>query len=59
MEHLSNNITKQAAILEETSVEEITSNVRNNSWCDKMLKYSNELTVSVKSGYESAKIVLF
>ncbi len=58
MEHLSNNITKQAAILEETSasVEEITSNVRNNSIdVDKMLKYSNELTVSVKSGYESAK----
>ena len=58
MEHLSNNITKQAAILEETSasVEEITSNVRNNSIdVDKMLRYSNELTVSVKSGYESAK----
>ena len=34
MEHLSNNITKQAAILEETSasVEEITSNVRSNKW---------------------------
>ncbi len=58
MEHLSNNITKQAAILEETSasVEEITSNVRsNNVDVDKMLRYSNELTVSVKSGYESAK----
>ena len=58
MEHLSNNITTQATILEETSasVEEITSSVRNNSIdVDKMLKYSNELTVSVKSSYESAK----
>ena len=46
MEHLSNNITTQATILEETSasVEEITSSVRNNSIdVDKMLKYSNEL----------------
>jgi methyl-accepting chemotaxis protein len=58
MEHLSTNITTQATILEETSasVEEITSSVRNNSIdVDKMLKYSNELTISVKSGYESAK----
>ena len=58
MEHLSNNITTQATILEETSasVEEITSSVRNNSIdVDKMLRYSNELTVSVKSSYESAK----
>jgi methyl-accepting chemotaxis protein len=58
MEHLSSNITTQATILEETSasVEEITSNVRNNNIdVDKMLKYSNELTLSVKSGYESAK----
>ena len=58
MEHLSTNITTQATILEETSasVEEITSSVRNNSIdVDKMLKYSNELTVSVKSSYESAK----
>ena len=58
MEQLSTNITTQATILEETSasVEEITSNVRNNSLdVDKMLKYSNELTVSVKNGYESAK----
>ena len=58
MEHLSANITTQATILEETSasVEEITSNVRNNNIdVDKMLKYSNELTLSVKSGYESAK----
>ena len=58
MEQLSTNITTQATILEETSasVEEITSSVRNNSLdVDKMLKYSNELTVSVKNGYESAK----
>ncbi len=58
MEHLSSNIIKQAAILEETSasVEEITSSVRNNSLdVDKMLKYSNELTLAVKNGYESAK----
>ena len=58
MEHLSNNITTQATILEETSasVEEITSSVRNNSIdVDKMLRYSNELSVSVKSSYESAK----
>ena len=58
MEHLSGNITTQATILEETSasVEEITSNVRNNNLdVDKMLKYSNELTISVKNGYESAK----
>ena len=58
MEHLSSNITTQATILEETSasVEEITSNVRNNNLdVDKMLKYSNELTISVKNGYESAK----
>ena len=58
MEHLSTNITTQATILEETSasVEEITSSVRNNNLdVDKMLKYSNELTISVKNGYESAK----
>ena len=58
MEHLSGNITTQATILEETSasVEEITTNVRNNNVdVDKMLKYSNELTVAVKNGYESAK----
>ena len=58
MEHLSGNITTQATILEETSasVEEITSNVRNNNLdVDKMLRYSNELTSSVKNGYESAK----
>ena len=58
MEHLSANILTQATILEETSasVEEITSSVRNNSLdVDKMLNYSNELTVSVKNGYESAK----
>ena len=58
MEHLSGNITTQATILEETSasVEEITSNVKNNNLdVDKMLKYSNELTISVKNGYESAK----
>ena len=58
MDHLSKNVISQAAILEETSasIEEITSNVKSNSVdVDKMLKYSNELTVSVAHGYESAK----
>ena len=58
MELLSANIVTQATILEETSasMEEITSSVRNNSLdVDKMLTYSNELLISVKSGYKSAK----
>ena len=58
MELLSVNIVTQATILEETSasMEEITSSVRNNSLdVDKMLTYSNELLISVKSGYKSAK----
>ncbi|MGD9623680.1 MAG: methyl-accepting chemotaxis protein [Arcobacter sp.] len=58
MELLSANIVTQATILEETSasMEEITSSVRNNSLdVDKMLTYSNELLMSVKSGYKSAK----
>jgi len=51
-------LVTQATILEETSasMEEITSSVRNNSLdVDKMLTYSNELLISVKSGYKSAK----
>jgi methyl-accepting chemotaxis protein len=58
MDSLSRNVTSQAAILEETSasLEEITSSVKNNSIdVDKMLKYSNELSISVSHGYESAK----
>ena len=55
---LNRNSNEAAAALEETAaaVEEITRSVRNNSIdVDKMLRYSNELTVSVKSSYESAK----
>ncbi len=58
MDSLSKNVISQAAILEETSasIEEITSNVKSNSAdVDKMLKYSNELSISVRHGYESAK----
>jgi methyl-accepting chemotaxis protein len=58
MELVSANIVTQSAILEETSasMEEITSSVRNNSLdVDKMLTYSNELLISVQSGYKSAK----
>ena len=58
MDVLNSNIMNQANILKETinSVEQITQNVKNNSLdVDKMLNYSNELFVSVKNGFESAK----
>ena len=58
MDVLNSNIMNQSNILKETinSVEQITQNVKNNSLdVDKMLNYSNELFVSVKNGFESAK----
>ena len=58
IDSLSRNIITQAATLEETasSIEQLTSSVRNNNLdVDKMLKYSDELNISVKNGYESAK----
>ena len=58
MDVLNSNIINQSNILKETinSVEQITQNVKNNSLdVDKMLNYSNELFVSVKNGFESAK----
>ena len=55
---LTRNITTEAATLEETAsaVEEITSIVINNNQnVEEIIRYSAELTSSVKNGYETAK----